>query len=95
VEPHDTNPTRSLPQTRFPFLTLHDLIGLSGSSANRVLTARIENGMFEKGRAMDGRRESRRLPRITGCGPINTSIHPAGQLVELDKTSPVGPDGHP
>ena len=61
VDPHCSDPTSSLPQTRFPLLTLRDLLGFSGSRVNRVLTSLIENGMVEKGRvekvrAMDGRR---------------------------------------
>ena len=56
VDPHCSDPTSSLPQTRFPLLTLRDLLGFSGSRVNRVLTARIENGRVEKA----GSRSSRR-----------------------------------
>jgi hypothetical protein len=93
VDPHYySDPTRSLRQTRFGLLTLYDLASLSGSRVNRVLTARIANGRAEKGSvenggAMDGRRGSRRLPRITGGGPINSSIHPVGQLAWSNRTS--------
>jgi len=63
VEPHCSDPTSSLPQTRFPLLTLREFVGFSGSRVNRMQTARIENGMFEnemveKVPAMDGRRSA-------------------------------------
>jgi hypothetical protein len=59
-DPHCSGPMSSLPQTRLPLLTVRDLLGLSGSRVNRVLTALIENRMVAKGRiekvlAMDGR----------------------------------------
>src|ERR1700674_1702506 len=56
VDPHCSDPTSRLPQTRFPLLTLRELLGFSGSRVHRVLTALIENGMVEKARTMDGRR---------------------------------------
>ena len=56
VHPHCFDLMSRLPQTRFPLLTLRDLLGFSGSRVNRVQTARIENGRVENGRAMDGRR---------------------------------------
>jgi hypothetical protein len=98
VNPHCSDLTSSLPQMWFPLLTLGDLLGLSGSRVNPVLTARIENdmvekGSVEKGRAMDGRRGT------PGFRVIRAWANPSSRTtraVQPDKrSSPHGPDKHP
>jgi hypothetical protein len=83
VDPHGSGPTSSLPQTRFPFLTLRELLGISCSRVNCVLTGLIEKGTVEKGPvekgpvekgpAMDGRRGA---PGFRGTPGLGRSIQP-------------------
>jgi hypothetical protein len=93
VNPHCSGPTSSLPQMWFPLLTLGDLLGLSGSRVNRVLTARIANGRVEKVLAMDGRRGTPRF-RVSPEGgrsiypfiQSDNSRGPTGQAVQSTRT---------
>jgi hypothetical protein len=93
VHPHCFDLMSRLPQTRFPLLTLRDLLGFSGGRLNRVLTARIENGMVEKGSAMDGRRGAPGFRVTWGWADLSSRTTRAVQLD--NRSSPHGPDGHP
>jgi len=99
VDSHCCDPTSRLPQTRFPLLTLRELFGFSGSRANRVLAAPIENGRAENGSvekvlAMDGGPVApgfrvTQFPRDAGVGqsvqPDNSSNWTTG-AVHTDRT---------
>jgi len=94
-----------LPQTRFPLLTLRELLGFSGSRVNRVRTALIENGRVENGRVengrvekvlvTDGRPRRLRLPRDLGIGQSVQPDNSRCQTEQTTQSSQVGPDGHP
>jgi len=72
---------------------LRDLLGFSGSRANRVLTSLIESGIVEKVRGMEGRRGAPGF-RVTRAWADPSSR--TTRAVQLDNpSSPVGLDGHP